>query len=662
MEKQEKSFYPEKDDDFKVYARITEKISRLSDLTTTLRDILEILQPLAGCKHLAVRVIDKKGRIPFHATLGLNKKFVESEHWITLKDCFCGYVARGQVDKSLPFITEHGSFFSSAMGELENRLKAQHHDLLAKEYRGICTRSGFESLAIIPIRYKEKIIAELYLSDEKKGLFPEEKVEFLEKTGQPIGIAIENSRLYTELKTSQKRLMELFDSTAVGIIEFDTRGNIIQINQKGAELLGYSSSEKLLKQRLKMTELNLDPEKWKRLIEATDFGAARDREPIELKLGEGTRFLEFSLSPVKSEKGKILGYRGTIRNITDSVRLEEERINRAKTESLKNRYFAETIVLRDEIKAEYPFEEMIGISPAMQEVKRFIRQVAPTETNVLIKGETGTGKELVARYIHEMSRRKDRILVKVNCAALSEGLITSELFGHEKGAFTGAIERRIGRFEYADGATIFLDEIGDLPLETQAMLLRILQDGEFERVGSSKTLKVDVRVLAATNRDLSRLVEEKKFREDLLYRLDVFPITVAPLRERKEDIPLLAAYFLDITRKKVGKSVTRIHKETLDLFRDYDWPGNIRELQNIIEHGLVVSKDDYLEVPEGYFSSPSKKKTSRWVSLEEHESEYIREVLAKTKGVIYGPKGAARLLGLKPSTLQSRMKKLGIKR
>jgi len=252
-------------------------------------------------------------------------------------------------------------------------------------------------------------------------------------------------------------------------------------------------------------------------------------------------------------------------------------------------------------------------------------------------------------------------LVKVNCAALSEGLITSELFGHEKGAFTGAIQRRVGRFEYADKATIFLDEIGDLPLETQAMLLRVLQDGEFERVGSSKTIKVDVRLIAATNRDLAFLVREKKFRQDLYFRLNVFPIEIPPLRERKEDIPLLTAYFSEMYGRKLGKKINKVKDETLKLFTEYSWLGNVRELQNIIEHGLIVSKGEYLEIPKTYFYrdySPQKEET--WLTLNDYERRYIEQVLKTTRGVIYGPQGAANILGLKPSTLQSRMKKLGI--
>jgi formate hydrogenlyase transcriptional activator len=419
----------------------------------------------------------------------------------------------------------------------------------------------------------------------------------------------------------------------------------------------------LLDHDIKISDLRIEKEEWEKYIERVDKQENEVDQTLRFLIGDEKLFFEFSLTAIKDSRKNITRYRGTFRDITDSVRLEQERLDKARTESLKNRYYQETQVLKEELKLEHPFEEMIGISDAIQNVKRAIQQVAPTDTSALIKGETGTGKELVARYIHELSLRKERILVKVNCAALSEGLITSELFGHEKGAFTGAIMRRLGRFEYADGATIFLDEIGDLPLETQAMLLRVLQDGEFERVGSSKTIKVNVRLIAATNRDLSLLVKEKKFRQDLFFRLNVFPIDIPPLRDRIEDIPLLTAYFLEFYGRKLGKKVDKIEDKILRLFQDYAWPGNVRELQNIIEHSLVTSRGEYLNVPEGYFVKEAKDKTKlAFPSLEDYERQYIEDVLRHTRGVLYGPKGAARILDLKPSTLQSRMKKLGIEK
>lgn len=646
---------------FEFFSLVSEKITQLADLKTTLRDILSVLKKVTGCRHLAIRLIDSKGNIPFYAHSGLDKEFLESEHWVTIKDCLCGYVASGEVDKSLPFISEHGSLYTNSLVSLMGEMRTKYPHIAERAIRSACTDKGYESLAIIPIKLKDRVIAELYLSDGKKNLFPLRKVQFLEKVSAQIGIAIHNAQLYTELNESKKRLMDLFHSASIGILEVDTKGSFLQINDQGAKLLGYSSAQKLLESEIRISNLNF--EEWESFIEAVDQLGHVKNHVLSLELGKEKKHLEFSLRDLKDKKGRITGYRGTFRDVTDSIRLEEERVSKAQTESLKNRYYQEVLVLKDEIKAEYPFEEMIGISSAIQQVKRAIQQVAHTDTTVLIKGETGTGKELVARYIHELSQRKDRILVKVNCAALSEGLITSELFGHEKGAFTGAIQRRAGRFEYADKATIFLDEIGDLPLETQAMLLRVLQDGEFERVGSSKTIKVDVRLIAATNRDLTLLVKEKKFRKDLFFRLNVFPIEIAPLRERKEDIPLLTAYFLETYGKKFGKKVNKIREEAMRLFQEYLWPGNVRELQNIIEHGLIISKGEYLEIPRAYFiSSPETQEKTELLPLHEYEKQYILEVLKKTRGVIYGPRGAASILGLKPSTLQSRMKKLGLRR
>lgn len=648
--------------DFEIFSLITERISLLTDLKTTLIEILKILKAVTECHHLAIRIIDSQGNIPFLAHLGLEKDFLDSEHWVTLDDCLCGYVAKGKIDKNLPFITDYGSFYTNSTTEFLDWQEKNPLDLSGNPLRKVCNKMSYESLALIPIKSKGKIIAELYLSDKKKGLFSLPKVQFLENVSPQLGIAIQNSRLYSELTQAQKKLEALFNSASVGILELDTKGYFHQINKKGADLLGYSFPEKLLEHNIKISDLNLDRKKWEQFIEKVDREGNVADFTLTFSVGEEKQYLEFSLASVKDSQGIISGYRGTFRDITDSIRLEEERLKKAQTEALKDRYYQETLVLKDEIKSEYPFEEMIGKSAAIQRVKQAIQQVAQTDTTVLIKGETGTGKELVARYIHELSSRKDRILVKVNCAALSEGLITSELFGHEKGAFTGAMQRRIGRFEYAEGASIFLDEIGDLPLETQAMLLRVLQNGEFERVGSSKTIKVDVRIIVATNRDLELLVKEKKFRQDLYYRLNVFPIEISPLRERKEDISLLVAYFLEIFGRKIGKKVDRVKDEIMKLFMDYSWPGNIRELENIIEHGLVITQGDTLEVPEAYFLRHPGEKDKKLIPLQEYEEQYITEVLQQTKGVIYGPKGAAKILGLKPSTLQSRMKKLGIGR
>jgi transcriptional regulator with GAF, ATPase, and Fis domain len=305
---------------------------------------------------------------------------------------------------------------------------------------------------------------------------------------------------------------------------------------------------------------------------------------------------------------------------------------------------------------------MVGESEAVRAILQSAEQVARTDSTVLVTGETGTGKELVAHAIHSRSDRRNAILVKVNCAALPAGLIESELFGHEKGAFTGALSRKIGRFEMADGGTIFLDEIGDLPLELQAKLLRVLQEGEFERVGGTTTLRTNARVIAATNHDLATAVDEQRFRDDLYYRLNVFPIHIPPLRRRTEDIPLLAHHFALQFATRMGRRIESIPAKTMDALMRYRWPGNVRELQNVIERAVIISQGSSLELGEWPPRGPRSDDTPTEQTLEEVERKHILATLDHTNWRVSGAGGAAGILGLKPSTLESRMKKLGITR
>ncbi len=331
---------------------------------------------------------------------------------------------------------------------------------------------------------------------------------------------------------------------------------------------------------------------------------------------------------------------------------------------LKDRLQTENTYLQKEIKLEHNFDEIISRSETMKSVLRKVEQVTSTASTVLILGETGTGKELLARAVHNLSARRDRPLVKVNCAALSANLIESELFGHEKGAFTGALARKIGRFELANGGTIFLDEIGDLPLESQAKLLRVLQEGEFERVGGSQTIKVDVRVIAATNRHLEDAIESDGFREDLYYRLNVFPVQIPPLRERKDDIPLLVRHFAHKHAIKSRKKIESIPQKVLNSFQAYQWPGNIRELENVIERAVILAHDTTLYVNELLEHSPindSRAPTSSG-TLRDIECSHILRTLKECNWQIGGKGGAAERLGLPPSTLRDRIRKLGIEK
>ena len=337
--------------------------------------------------------------------------------------------------------------------------------------------------------------------------------------------------------------------------------------------------------------------------------------------------------------------------------------------ALKNKLVSEKLYLEEEIQTEYNFEEIIGQSAALKKILQQVATVAPTDSAVLLCGETGTGKELIARAIHNLSNRRERTLVKLNCAAIPTGLLESELFGHEKGAFTGAIAQRVGRFELANKGTLLLDEVGEIPLDLQPKLLRVLQEHEFERLGSSRTIKTDARMIAATNVDLPQMVAEKKFRSDLYYRLNVFPITIPPLRERIDDIPLLIGYFTQKHALRMNKRVDKIPKATVDALCGYPWPGNVRELENFLERSVILSSGSELQAPLAELKltttsmpvshvQPAPVASSR--SLEDMERRHIAEILEQTRGVIGGKGGAAEILGLPSSTLRNRMKKLGL--
>jgi formate hydrogenlyase transcriptional activator len=331
-----------------------------------------------------------------------------------------------------------------------------------------------------------------------------------------------------------------------------------------------------------------------------------------------------------------------------------------------NKLTEEKLYLQDEIRTEHNFEEIIGESSILKHILHQVQTVAPTNSTVLIQGETGTGKELFARAIHNLSGRRERTLVKVNCAAIPTGLLESELFGHEKGAFTGAIAQRVGRFELAHRGTLFLDEVGDIPLELQPKLLRVLQEQEFERLGSARTIHVDVRLVAATNADLTEKVGEKQFRQDLYYRLNVFPITIPPLRERKEDIPLLVRYFAQKYARRMKKPIDTIPTKAMRALVEYHWPGNVRELENFIERAVILSHGAELQISLSEFKQQTKAASADFPSnlstLEEAEREHILRALSETSWVIGGPAGAATRLGMKRTTLQSLMRKLGIAR
>jgi len=355
--------------------------------------------------------------------------------------------------------------------------------------------------------------------------------------------------------------------------------------------------------------------------------------------------------PLRDEQGRIIRWYASGTDIDDRKRAEERMRN-------------ENLALREEIDRASMFEEIVGSSPALHRVLEQVAKVAKTDSTVLVLGETGTGKELIARAIHRRSGRSTRAFIRVNCAAIPQSLIASELFGHEKGAFTGALQRRLGRFEAADGGTIFLDEVGDLPPETHIALLRVLQERELERVGSSHPIAVDVRVLAATNRDLDAAVETGAFRQDLYFRLNVFPIRMPPLRERADDIPVLVEYLVERYARSAGKRIRQIRKQTLELLQAYDWPGNVRELQNVIERAVVLCDGETFAIDESWLktrpSQPSRQAGREVTTLAQGEKAMIEAALAEAHGRISGPRGAAAKLGIPRQTLESKIKALHI--
>lgn len=466
------------------------------------------------------------------------------------------------------------------------------------------------------------------------------------------------------LRKSEERFRTLFESAPIGVSINNAEGTFIQVNRSFQEMLGYTEDEL---RRISFREITFveDLAESKQLFGELVAGK-REGFGIEKRYQKkdgNLMWASTNCSAVRDADGKFVYTFAMVEDITERKRAEQAlREALAEVEQLKNRLQAENIYLQEEVKAQHNFEEIVGASITMKRVFQNIERVAGTDTTVLITGETGTGKELVARAIHHLSSRRARALITVNCAALPTGLIESELFGHEKGAFTGAIARKKGRFELADGGTIFLDEVGELPLKTQAKLLRVLQEQEFERVGGSQTFRVDVRVIAATNRKLEDAVKRGAFRADLFYRLNIFPIHLPALRDRSDDIPLLTNYFTSKFSRRMGKKIDQVSRKVMDKLVGYQWPGNVRELANVLERAVILCDGGILQEDHLGISDQTPALEEGLSTLEEAERMHILRALEKTNWVVGGPSGAATLLGLNRTTLLARMKKLGIEK
>lgn len=569
----------------------------------------------------------------------------------------------------------------------------------------IMEKEQMESLCVLPLISGERVRGALFFMASAKDAYGDLQHPFLEQVAGAVAIALDDCLVHEEMRrlgdelasrkiaeleqqkrqmsdqlvqvgkaldASEERFRDLFDEAPIAYVleGLDTR--FVRVNRTAMRILGITPDQ--VAGTYGRTFVPDTPEAQERLRRALEaIGGGTDTSGVVLELrrrdnGKPIWIQWWSRPDFASGLTRTMFV-----DITDRVLMEQERA----------RLEAQNIYLQEEIRSQHNFVEIVGNSPSLLKALRQVDQIAPTEATVLIDGETGTGKELIARAIHDRSPRRERPLVKVNCGAISAGLVESELFGHVKGAFTGAIANRQGRFALADGGTIFLDEVGELPPETQVKLLRVLQEQEFEPLGSSRTAKVDVRVIAATNRDLAAMVREGKFRSDLFYRLNVVPVTMPPLRERADDIPLLTMFFLEKFARKLGRPIKHVSEETMAGLCAYPWPGNVRELQNVIERAVVLAAGSVLHVDESALpvtnarplpqlsgARQNEAKTPQpptrtgvgCSSLEEVEREHILAVLEETHCRIEGEGGAAQILNLQPSTLRSRMKKLGIAR
>jgi formate hydrogenlyase transcriptional activator len=456
------------------------------------------------------------------------------------------------------------------------------------------------------------------------------------------------------VRVSENRFRSLFESSPDAIIVTSGDGKIAEVNGRVEKSFGYNRSE-LLGQAVEI----LVPERFRQIHPSQRQQYTADPQVRPMGIGlelygrrkDGSEFpVDIMLSPAETASGKVV--LSVIRDLSEKKQAEEALLRKER----ENQY------LEEELNLEHSFEDIVGESAGLKRVLKQVETVAPTDVTVLILGETGTGKDLIARAIHQLSSRRGHTLVKLNCAAIPTGLLESELFGHEKGAFTGAISQKIGRLELAHQGTLFLDEIGDLPPELQPKILRALQEKEFERLGSNRTIPVDVRLVAATNRNLEKMVADRQFRSDLYYRLRVFPITIPALRERREDIPLLVRYFVAKHSRRMGKQIETIPPDVMKALAKWDWPGNIRELENFLERAVILSKGPMLRVPLAELETPGEPSATADSTLQTTERDHILRVLRESKGLISGPKGAAARLGLKRTTLNSKLKKLEIER
>jgi PAS domain S-box-containing protein len=670
----------------KIAVQLLSKSSVAKDLHELLRGITSVLQRWSGVAAVGLRLSDHDD-YPYYETHGFDSEFVLAENrlcamdtqgrplrdanGIPILECMCGDILRGRFDPSLPFFTERGSYWTNSTSEL---LASTTEAERQTRTRNRCHAEGYESVALIPLRASGKTLGLLQFNDQRKGLFSAARIELFEQLADNIASALAQHKAVQDLRRSednlrreQQMLSEAQRIAHLGSWGWNILANELSWSDEVYRIFGLKPQECGATYDTFLASVHADDrESVEEAINRalTDSVAGYSMEHRVVQPDGSHRIVHGRGDVTFDSTGRPVRMIGTLHDITEQKVAELGlRDALAEVERLRDQLLAENVYLQEEIRLAHGFDEIVGRSEPLRGTLTRIEHVAGTDASVLLLGETGTGKELFARAIHDRSPRKDHPLVKVNCAALPSSLIESELFGHVKGAFTGALSDKVGRFELADGGTLFLDEIGELDPELQTKLLRVLQEGEFEKIGSTETRRVDIRVIAATNRDIQLSMEAGAFRQDLYYRLAVFPIKIPPLRQRREDIPLLVWHFITKKRARLGKTIDTVPKNVFDTLVQYEWPGNVRELENVIERSMIFSSGPTLLLSES-FAKPSESRRGGVPSssLDEMDRTHIVGVLEDCGWRVKGANNAADRLGLKPSTLRYRMSKLGIER
>ncbi len=667
---------------------VSEAIATHRDLTALVRDLAQRLPSVVRFEfiglvlHDPVRDVMRVHTLETSAAKGLPPGFE-----LPVEDSASGWVLKTQQPLVVPCLAEETRFPKGA---------------------AVLREIGVASYCMVPLTTAMRRLGAMGFGSLSPCAFGDPELEFLQQVAKQVAVAVDNVLNYESTQSAQQQLARERDRLRLLL---EVNNAVVSTLECGKVFAAIAAALRRVMQHEYTSLAMYEAESHQFRLHALDFPDGKgliqeglvgpvDGSPagIAFRTRKPAMFHERDLKNFSSEIAKLLLAEG-VKSVCCLPLLSHDRVlgtlNVASRQDsafsqddvdllsqvanqiaiavenalafreiaeLKDKLNKEKLYLEDEIQSEYNFEEIIGDSAVLKQALKQVGIVAPTDSTVLILGETGTGKELIARAIRNRSERRGRTFVKMNCAAIPSGLLESELFGHEKGAFTGAIAQKIGRFELADGGTLFLDEVGDIPLELQSKLLRVLQEQEFERLGSTKTIRVNVRLVAATNRDLAQTVADKQFRSDLYYRLNVFPLTVPPLRERREDIPLLVRYFAQKFARRMNKPIDTIPTEAMTALSRYHWPGNVRELENLIERAVILSQGTELHVPLIELKSAPRQVAQPATTLEAAEREHILRALQAAQWVIGGPSGAAAKLGMKRTTLQSKMQKLGISR